>query len=302
MPRTCLRRQSVRSTSSRSAYTYREEKQASPVHCCFGCVFSHKRTRHGGASSELCGNLCSIQVDASIERDVGEAQSVFGKKLEARDKNLDLDVFPACEFHSHVPCGNCHTSDVAGCTLYIGNLLSGMPKGNLRKLFTGHGYSVNSTSIRMKGSYAFVNLATPSEARRAINELSENEILGSKLRIELASGKPRTSCDKSEGAAIGKERVSKGERYLTASNEEVTDGNFSGTRANRVSFSTDSAKKTENRLGQDLEDEEHYSTHDVILEVPPTPSTPPPGYTWILTSQWILAKKLLTTARLPRPN
>ncbi|PMD15018.1 hypothetical protein NA56DRAFT_355610 [Hyaloscypha hepaticicola] len=177
-----------------------------------------------------------------------------------------------------------------------------MPKGNLRKLFTGHGYSVNSTSIRMKGSYAFVNLATPSEARRAINELSENEILGSKLRIELASGKPRTSCDKSEGAAIGKERVSKGERYLTASNEEVTDGNFSGTRANRVSFSTDSAKKTENRLGQDLEDEEHYSTHDVILEVPPTPSTPPPGYTWILTSQWILAKKLLTTARLPRPN
>jgi hypothetical protein len=77
-----------------------------------------------------------------FERDVGEARSVFGKKLEARDKNLDQDIFPACEFHSHEPSGNCHTSDVAGCTLYIGNLLSGTPKENLRTLFTGHGYSV----------------------------------------------------------------------------------------------------------------------------------------------------------------
>jgi RNA recognition motif-containing protein len=143
----------------------------------------------------------------------------------------------------------------------------------------------------MKGIYAFVNLATPAEARRAINELSENEILGSKIRVELARGEPWTSCDKNEGAAIGKERVSKGQRYLTAGNEEVTDGNFSETRANGVSFSTDSAKETEDRLGQDLEDEEHSSKHEVILEVPPTPSTPPPGYTWVLTPQWILSRR-----------
>jgi RNA recognition motif-containing protein len=59
----------------------------------------------------------------------------------------------------------------------------------------------NSTFTRKKGRYAFVNLATRSEAKRAIDELSGHEILGRKIRIELASGKPSTSCDKSEGNA-----------------------------------------------------------------------------------------------------
>jgi hypothetical protein len=140
--RTCLWRQSVRSTSSRSVYTYREEKQASPFYCCFGCGFlkNTQDTVEHQASRAAIFALCKSM--PQFERDVGEARSVFGKKLEARDKNLDQDIFPACEFHSHEPSGNCHTSDVAGCTLYIGNLLSGTPKENLRTLFTGHGYSV----------------------------------------------------------------------------------------------------------------------------------------------------------------
>lgn len=44
-----------------------------------------------------------------FERDVGEAQSSFGKKLEVRDTDFDGGVFPACEFHSHLPGDTCQT-------------------------------------------------------------------------------------------------------------------------------------------------------------------------------------------------
>jgi RNA recognition motif-containing protein len=58
--------------------------------------------------------------------------------------------------------------------------------------------------------YAFVDLSTPSEAERAIQELSGKEILERKVSVQLAR-KPEAAGDKTEGAASGGEGVSGGE-------------------------------------------------------------------------------------------
>ncbi|MBE3044408.1 RNA-binding protein [Candidatus Bathyarchaeota archaeon] len=49
--------------------------------------------------------------------------------------------------------------------------------------------------------YAFVDLSTPSEAERAINELSGQEILERKVSVQLAR-KPEAN-DKNEAGAAG---------------------------------------------------------------------------------------------------
>jgi RNA recognition motif-containing protein len=161
---------------------------------------------------------------------------------------------------------------------------------NERRLIADEIIYSESTSVQKKTHYAFVDLATPSEAKPAIDELSGHKIFGRKIQIELARDKPRVYCDKSENPAIGTERVSMGEENPTFNNE-ATGVYFGRTTAGEILSSSDAAKETEDRLGQDLEDEEHSSTHDVILEVPPTPSTPPPRYTWVLTLQWILSRR-----------
>ena len=50
--------------------------------------------------------------------------------------------------------------------------------------------------------YAFVDLSTPSEAERAISELSGREILDRKVSVQLAR-KPEPAGEKTEGAANG---------------------------------------------------------------------------------------------------
>jgi RNA recognition motif-containing protein len=52
--------------------------------------------------------------------------------------------------------------------------------------------------------YAFVDLSTPSEAERAIAELSGKEILDRKVSVQLAR-KPEQNADKAEGTASGGE-------------------------------------------------------------------------------------------------
>jgi hypothetical protein len=89
------------------------------------------------ASCAAIFGLCKSM--PQFERDVCEAQSVFGKRLEAQDANEDEDVFPACEFHSHMPSGNCHTSD-GGRTLYLGKLPYAITKEDLTAFFTVNGY------------------------------------------------------------------------------------------------------------------------------------------------------------------
>ena len=58
--------------------------------------------------------------------------------------------------------------------------------------------------------YAFVDLSTPEDAKRAITELSGKEILERKVSVQLAR-KPETAAEKAEATASGGEGVSGGE-------------------------------------------------------------------------------------------
>ncbi|KAG4033163.1 hypothetical protein MFRU_005g01770 [Monilinia fructicola] len=104
-------------------------------------------------------------------------------------------------------------SAAEGRRLYIGNLAYATTEGELQAFFKG--YLIESTSIPKNPrtdrpvGYAFVDLSTPTEAERAISELSGKEILERKVSVQLAR-KPETN-DKAEGAASGGEGQSGGE-------------------------------------------------------------------------------------------
>lgn len=93
-------------------------------------------------------------------------------------------------------------SAAEGRRLYIGNLAYATTEGELKDFFKG--YLVESVSIPKNPrtdrpvGYAFVDLSTPSEAERAIAELSGKEILERKVSVQLAR-KPESN-DKAEGA------------------------------------------------------------------------------------------------------
>lgn len=94
-------------------------------------------------------------------------------------------------------------SAAEGRRLYIGNLAYATTEGELKDFFKG--YLVESVSIPKNPrtdrpvGYAFVDLSTPTEAERAIAELSGKEILERKVSVQQAR-KPETSQDKAEGA------------------------------------------------------------------------------------------------------
>lgn len=58
--------------------------------------------------------------------------------------------------------------------------------------------------------YAFVDLSSSEDAKRAITELSGKEILERKVSVQLAR-KPETAAEKAEATASGGEGVSGGE-------------------------------------------------------------------------------------------
>lgn len=93
-------------------------------------------------------------------------------------------------------------SAAEGRRLYIGNLAYATTEGELKDFFKG--YLVESVSIPKNPrtdrpvGYAFVDLSTPSEAERAIAELSGKEVLERKVSVQLAR-KPEAA-EKSEGA------------------------------------------------------------------------------------------------------
>ncbi|KAK1597291.1 RNA recognition domain-containing protein [Colletotrichum navitas] len=94
-------------------------------------------------------------------------------------------------------------SAAEGRRLYIGNLAYATTEGELKEFFKG--YLVESVSIPKNPrtdrpvGYAFVDLSTPSEAERAISELSGKEILERKVSVQLAR-KPEPAGEKTEGA------------------------------------------------------------------------------------------------------
>ncbi|RDW77793.1 hypothetical protein BP6252_05846 [Coleophoma cylindrospora] len=99
-------------------------------------------------------------------------------------------------------------SAAEGRRLYIGNLAYATTEGELTAFFNG--YLVESTSIPKNPrtdrpvGYAFVDLSTPSEAERAIAELSGKEILERKVSVQLAR-KPEPAGEKTENGASGGE-------------------------------------------------------------------------------------------------
>ncbi|KAB5535275.1 hypothetical protein GE09DRAFT_1063337 [Coniochaeta sp. 2T2.1] len=94
-------------------------------------------------------------------------------------------------------------SAAEGRRLYIGNLAYATTEGELKDFFKG--YLVESVSIPKNPrtdrpvGYAFVDLSTPTEAERAIAELSGKEILERKVSVQLAR-KPEAAGEKIEGA------------------------------------------------------------------------------------------------------
>ncbi|KAF4123772.1 RNA recognition motif [Geosmithia morbida] len=99
-------------------------------------------------------------------------------------------------------------SAAEGRRLYIGNLAYATTEGELKEFFKS--YLVESVSIPKNPrterpvGYAFVDLSTPSEAERAIEELSGKEILERKVSVQLAR-KPEPAGEKAEGEAAGAE-------------------------------------------------------------------------------------------------
>jgi RNA recognition motif-containing protein len=94
-------------------------------------------------------------------------------------------------------------SAAEGRRLYIGNLAYATTEGELKDFFKG--YLVESVSIPKNPrtdrpvGYAFVDLSTPTEADRAIAELSGKEILERKVSVQLAR-KPEPAAEKADGA------------------------------------------------------------------------------------------------------
>ncbi|KAI1377664.1 RNA-binding domain-containing protein [Hypoxylon crocopeplum] len=99
-----------------------------------------------------------------------------------------------------------HASAAEGRRLYIGNLAYATTEGELKEFFKG--YLVESVSIPKNPrtdrpvGYAFVDLSTPTEAERAIAELSGKEILERKVSVQLART-PQPAGEKAEGAING---------------------------------------------------------------------------------------------------
>lgn len=95
-----------------------------------------------------------------------------------------------------------HASAAEGRRLYIGNLAYATTEGELKEFFKS--YLVESVSIPKNPrtdrpvGYAFVDLSTPSEAERAIAELSGKEILERKVSVQLART-PQPAGEKTEG-------------------------------------------------------------------------------------------------------
>ncbi|KAI1491469.1 hypothetical protein F5X96DRAFT_668687 [Biscogniauxia mediterranea] len=99
-----------------------------------------------------------------------------------------------------------HASAAEGRRLYIGNLAYATTEGELKEFFKG--YLVESVSIPKNPrtdrpvGYAFVDLSTPTEAERAIAELSGKEIIERKVSVQLART-PQPAGEKTEGATNG---------------------------------------------------------------------------------------------------
>ncbi|ROW09367.1 hypothetical protein VMCG_02569 [Cytospora schulzeri] len=107
---------------------------------------------------------------------------------------------------SEKPADASAPSPAEGCRLYIGNLAYATTEEGLKEFFKGYlveGVTIpkNPRTERSVG-YAFVDLSTPTEAERAIAELSGKEILERKVSVQLAR-KPEPNTEKTDANGEG---------------------------------------------------------------------------------------------------
>lgn len=90
--------------------------------------------------------------------------------------------------------------------LYVGNLAFGTSEGDLRRLFEGQG-SVTSCSLIMdkftgkSRGFAFVEMASPADAQKAISALNGQEFDGRALTVNEA--RPREDRPRGGGGGYG---------------------------------------------------------------------------------------------------
>lgn len=96
-----------------------------------------------------------------------------------------------------------------GTRLFVGNLSYQTTEEELRQLFAGVG-SVTSVALiteretgRPKG-FAFVEMATPEDAQKAINELNGQAVRARTIRVDLA--RPRQQGSGGGGAGQRRDR------------------------------------------------------------------------------------------------
>ena len=86
-----------------------------------------------------------------------------------------------------------------GNKLYVGNLLYEVTEDQLKDMFAQAGTVVSASVIRFRDTgrskgFAFVEMATPEEAQKAIDTFNEKDNQGRKLVVsEARPPKPRTS-------------------------------------------------------------------------------------------------------------
>ncbi|KAF2862326.1 RNA-binding domain-containing protein [Piedraia hortae CBS 480.64] len=154
-------------------------------------------------------------------------------------------------------------SAAEGRRLYIGNLAYATSEGELKDFFND--YLVESTSIPLNPrttrpvGYAFVDVATPAEAERAIQELNGKSILDRKVSVQLArkpdantegeagEGKPARRQSARRGRNRGRGNRAQGGRRATNDEAEATGENAGGeATASNVPAHADALTQTTN--------------------------------------------------------
>jgi RNA recognition motif-containing protein len=117
-------------------------------------------------------------------------------------------IFPPPREIRSFGAGDDAAAPAAGCRLYVGNLSYNAKEEQLRDLFSRYGMARSVDLIRdrftrrLKG-YAFVEMATGDEARRAL-QLNGTEFLGRKIVVSEAKSKgasPSNGGSQSQGGA-----------------------------------------------------------------------------------------------------
>ncbi|OTB20040.1 hypothetical protein K445DRAFT_155403 [Daldinia sp. EC12] len=171
-----------------------------------------------------------------------------------------------------------HASAAEGRRLYIGNLAYATTEGELKEFFKN--YLVESVSIPKNPrtdrpvGYAFVDLSTPTEAERAIAELSGKEILERKVSVQLART-PQPAGEKAEGATNG-EGGAEGSRRRSSGRGRGRGRGRAGRagRGGRTEGGKDDAPATEAGANATAADSEKGPTRERRERGPPADGIP----------------------------